>query len=646
MTHLIGQSLGRYHILEQLGEGGMATVYKAYDTRLERNVAVKVIRKSAFGSEVIERILKRFDREAKALARLNHPNIVPVIDYGEYVGAPYLVMPYLSGGTLKLQLGEPKPWREAVRTLLPIAQALEYAHRQGVIHRDVKPSNILITDSGQPMLTDFGIAKILEGDEAETLTGTGMGMGTPEYMAPEQWTGGANQQADQYSLGVVLYEMLTGRKPYVADTPAALLLKHVNDPLPSPNTLIPGIPEKVERVLQTALAKDAGMRYPSMGELAKALENLLGGEEGGELEKPTGQGKARPKQRAVVGFPKWGAWAISAFVGIGILAGFLALGGPARISQSFEKSTPTTTEFPTHTTTSTPSPTPEQTPTPEPTATPELGIGSTRTRSVDGMTLVYVPEAEFIMGSGITERSIYLDSFWIDQTEVTNAMFQKFVEATGYITDAEKTGSAEAWSGTDIRPVNGANWMHPQGPESDLTGLEDHPVVLVSWNDAFAYCQWAGARLPTEAEWEMTARGTEGRAYPWGNREPMNNLLNFADLSLGAYTYWIPKDEFDDGWAFTSPVGSYPEGASPYGAFDMVGNVWEWVQDWYDEYIHNSPITENPTGPETGTKKVIRGGSWYNSRISDQFLASSRFPDLPDSAFSHMGFRCAGDGLP
>jgi basic membrane protein A and related proteins len=274
MANLIGQSIGRYHILEQLGEGGMATVFKAYDTRLERDVAIKVIRRNAFPVEQNELVLKRFEREAKALAKLNHPNIVGVIDYGEYEDAPYLVMPFFPGGTLKQRLGKPIPWQEAVRILLPIAHALHYAHEQGIIHRDVKPSNILITRSGEPMLSDFGIAKILEGGDAATLTGTGVGVGTPEYMAPEQWTGMACVQSDIYSLGVVFYELVTGRKPYVADTPAAILLKQATEPLPRPRQYAPDLPDDVERILLKVLAHEPENRYQTMGEFAAAIESL------------------------------------------------------------------------------------------------------------------------------------------------------------------------------------------------------------------------------------------------------------------------------------------------------------------------------------------------------------------------------------
>ena len=273
MPNLIGQSLGRYHILEQLGEGGMATVYKAFDTRLERDVAVKVIRVDQFAPAVLERILKRFEREAKALARLTHPNIVHINDYGEQDGIPYLVMDYLPGGTLKQRLGKPIPWQEAARLLIPVAEALEYAHEHGIVHRDVKPSNILLTEKGQPMLTDFGIAKILESEETAELTGTGMGVGTPEYMAPEQSSSKiVDQRADIYSLGIVLYEMVTGRKPFIAETPLAVLIKQASEPLPRPRQYVPDLPEAVEKVLIKALAKKPEDRYQSMGDFANAME--------------------------------------------------------------------------------------------------------------------------------------------------------------------------------------------------------------------------------------------------------------------------------------------------------------------------------------------------------------------------------------
>jgi serine/threonine protein kinase len=274
MSNLIGQSLGRYHILEPLGEGGMATVYKARDINLDRDVAVKVIRTENFGSAILERILKRFEREARSLARLTHPNIVPILDFGETNGAPYLVMPYLPGGTLKERLKGPIPYREAVQMLIPIAQALIHAHQQGIIHRDIKPSNILITRTGEPMLSDFGIAKILDTEETRDLTSTGVGIGTPEYMAPEQGMGQADERADIYALGIVLYEMITGRIPFRADTPMAILLKKNQEPLPRPRQFAPNLPQAVENVLIKALARDPSQRYQSAQEFLNALEHL------------------------------------------------------------------------------------------------------------------------------------------------------------------------------------------------------------------------------------------------------------------------------------------------------------------------------------------------------------------------------------
>ena len=282
MPDFSGQSIGRYHIIEPLGEGGMATVYKALDTRLEREVAVKIIRREAFSSEVVERMLQRFEREAKALSKLTHPNIVPIIDYGDDVGTPYLVMPFISGGTLKdLLTDKVIPVADASQFLVPVARALGYAHSNGILHRDVKPSNILITESGDPMLSDFGVAKIIKDDGGATLTGLGMGLGTPEYMAPEQWVGKASAASDQYSLAVVFYEMITGYRPYTAETPPAVMLKQASEPLPRPKIYNSGISSEAEKLLFKALAKKPEDRYVNMTDFARALENLTGGKKAG-----------------------------------------------------------------------------------------------------------------------------------------------------------------------------------------------------------------------------------------------------------------------------------------------------------------------------------------------------------------------------
>ncbi len=279
MANFIGQSIGRYHIIEKLGEGGMAVVYKAFDTHLECEVAVKVIRTENILPSALDKTLQRFDREAKSVAKLNHPNIVSVTDYGSHEGMPYLVMPFIPGGTLKKLLDKKgrMQWRQAVELIVPIADALDYAHNRHIIHRDVKPSNILLTQTGQPMLSDFGVAKVVDAEDAAELTGTMVTIGTPEYMAPEQVNSKhVDARVDIYALGIVLYEMVTGRRPFTADTPMAVMIMHSRDPLPRPTSFVPDLPAQVEYILYKALAKDPNERYGSMAEFREALAGLAG----------------------------------------------------------------------------------------------------------------------------------------------------------------------------------------------------------------------------------------------------------------------------------------------------------------------------------------------------------------------------------
>jgi serine/threonine-protein kinase len=248
----------------------MATVFKAYHANLDRYVAIKVLH-PAFKQD--PQFLTRFQREARIVARLQHPAIVPVYDFNEHNGQPYLVMRFIEGETLKARLSRGDlPLPEVRRVLQPVGEALQYAHGQGVLHRDVKPSNILLTPDGQVFLADFGLARIAQAGES-TLSQDAL-VGTPQYISPEQARGDSNLDArtDIYSLGVVLYELLIGRVPYQADTPYAVIHDHIYAPLPLPRSIKPGFPESLERVLLKALAKERDDRYASVAELMTAFE--------------------------------------------------------------------------------------------------------------------------------------------------------------------------------------------------------------------------------------------------------------------------------------------------------------------------------------------------------------------------------------
>ena len=287
----------------------------------------------------------------------------------------------------------------------------------------------------------------------------------------------------------------------------------------------------------------------------------------------------------------------------------------------------------------------------------------TTVRGKDGMVMVRVPSGEFWMGSrglgwlrftGSAETGgmrvhfltdqrpghlVDVHEFWIDQTEVTVAMFRSFVADTGYSTTAEEDGWGKSWhpgpQDQEWPRTEGINWRHPGHPE---TAIDDHPVVQVSWFDAVAYCEWVGGRLPSEAEWEKAARGTDERRHPWGNVFD-GTRLNYCD-SRCPVERWRNRFD-DDGHAFTAPVGSYPTGASPYGAMDMVGNVWEWVADWYGDDYYGVSALRNPTGPKSGDRRAMRGGAWYDGEGEAWTTTTIRHQNPPEDRYEDVGFRCA-----
>jgi serine/threonine protein kinase len=268
---LIGKTLGQFEILEEIGRGGMATVYRARQMTMNRVVAVKILPRHLLHDPGF---YERFEREVDVIAHLEHPHILPIYDYGESDGVPYIVMRYLAGGSMAQLIrrgGGLVPINQLEKPFVQVAQALDYAHQQGIIHRDLKPGNVMLDESGNAYLSDFGIARVL----GSNLTGSQI-IGTPAYMSPEQANGlPLDSRSDIYSLGVVLFELITGREPYQAETPMALLLKHINEPIPPIKNYRDDVPEAVEGVVGKATAKDPNARYPSAGDMGKGFQEAL-----------------------------------------------------------------------------------------------------------------------------------------------------------------------------------------------------------------------------------------------------------------------------------------------------------------------------------------------------------------------------------
>lgn len=289
-----------------------------------------------------------------------------------------------------------------------------------------------------------------------------------------------------------------------------------------------------------------------------------------------------------------------------------------------------------------------------------------------GYEMVLVPAGEFPMGSTEAEahaaleqsrrdgwtsaelsnfidwspvHTVHLDAFWIGVTEVTNAQFEAFVREALYRTEAENSGGGGYYDGSEWKQDPRVVWRTPLRPGDRTQPFgerREHPVLQVSWNDAARFCQWAGMRLPTEAEWEKAARGTDGRRYVWGwVWPPPPRSANVADLStMRSDTNIIGMEEYDDGWAVTAPVGSYPDGAGPYGCLDMAGNAWEWCADWYAPDAYAKSPERNPRGPSDGSHRVLRGGSWMNYSAAF-FCAAFRGANRPSGRGDHVGFRGA-----
>jgi formylglycine-generating enzyme required for sulfatase activity len=637
MDPLIGKIIDdTYEITNALGRGGMGIVYKARDVMLEKDVALKLISPLLAGDE---NYLKRFQQEARVLAKLEHPNIVSVIVMKKTEYGLCIVMEYVQCRTLRDIIAEQGAMalNRAQRIFGQTLMAFEHAHTKGVIHRDAKPANILVTDNDSVKVADFGLAKFQQ--RAGTTLTVGIG-GTLWYMPPEQIRGlhNVDQRGDIYSLGMTMYETVTGKIPFPDEMPEFDIQDAIlRGKIPSPVNFKPDLPKELTAIICKATETDPKKRFQSAAEMREALEEFSlreqrakeeakkkreeeqqKREEQARRQKEEGQRRReeeqrrkeedlkrreeeaqkreadlrrseeeqrrREKEKPQVADLKLQGENVYAeqprpmfnwnWLAIAALIGAITLSGIWIIPKMLTQKPPEVqTEIP----------------------------PATKPTVPDGMVLV--EGGTFSMGGSDSESSndekpvhqVYVDAFYMDTYEVTVAQYRKFCNATGR--------------------------AMPQAPSR--TWIDDNPIVNVSWDDANAYARWAGKRLPTEAEWEYAARG--------GNK------------SIG-YKYSGSNNIDDVAWYGNNSGSTHSVGQkkqNELGIYDMSGNVWEWCADWYDEnYYKNSP-DRNPKGPSTGTYRVLRGGSWDNVVFDCRVAFRGWF--TPAFQYDGNGFRCAQD---
>lgn len=545
----MGTLLGdRYRIEGRLGAGGMGVVYRAYDTRLSCRCAIKECVIQGDSEKARHAMLVRFRTEAQLLRRLAHPALPRVYDLFEEDGSHFLVQDFIDGenlGDLLERQGHPGLPEEEVHAIaLETLDILAWLHAQRppVVHRDVKPSNLMRQNGdGRLVLVDFGIARPVR-------QSTGTPIGTVSYCAPEQMSGKAVPASDLYALGATMHHLLTGALP----TP---LLEEA-PPRSSP---------EMQAVIKKARALDLRRRYRSASDMARDLRRSRGVPSPEEGEHALAPAARIPRTSIALG--------VAALVCGGLLA---TNGWSWRTAPTAPPST---------------------------SAASDLPAGTEITNPKDGTVLLTVPSDTYTIGADQGDEdarpraAVHLKPYAIGRTEVTNAQYRRFVQATGHRSAGDWKAGATKWG-------------------------EAAPVVNVSWNDASAYCGWAGLRLPTEAEWEVAARGWNRRLYPWGDAW----VAAACRSSVGTAA---------DG---PSAVGTHPKDISALGCLDMAGNVSEWTHSKYINYPYDPwDGREERSGTD---ERTWRGGAW-NDDDTVRFLCIYRSGEPPTGAFVDIGFRCA-----
>jgi formylglycine-generating enzyme required for sulfatase activity/serine/threonine protein kinase len=682
-----------FRIVRPLREGGMGAVYIADQLSTGKQRALKVMAPELATDPATR---ERFVLEARAASRIESDHVVEVVTAGvdEALGAPFLVMELLKGEELAdaaARIG-PLPLGDVAEVMSQIGHALEQAHAQGLVHRDLKPENVFLASSRRrdvaftAKILDFGIAKLVE--DSRQKTGT-QPLGSPLFMAPEQTDrkGKICPGTDVWALGLIAFKLLVGRDFWrEADGSLPMLLREICvDPIPFASARaaelgarplepgqhpVPALPPGFDAWFVRCVIQNVDARFKDAGECVRVFMDLVtpdaprgalialgadgnpigsgyattGGASRSALQ-PSVRVKTNDKEvdsRAKTGLAPTATGAPmmhptgpapaspsggGARVGIAVAAVVVAAGGIGAYKFLGASQPP-----------------PPMTKDTTPTATAPTAAASTTSAPGGGKCpegMLPIPAGKMFMGARDLSpntkppHEVTLSAFCLDKTEVT---------ARAYLACVEK-GECE-------RPADKVNWPGITDAQSKLYSSfcnasakdrGDHPVNCVAWSMADTYCTKRGARLPTEAEWEYSARGTSQRKYPWGDEAPTAKHLNAC--SKACVTWFAAKGEKkvamfedDDGFIGTAPVGTYPAGASSFGVLDLAGNVWEWTADWFGPYSADAAV--DPKGPATGTQRVARGGDFTGGE-PDWARPAFRWKTDPETYNHAIGFRCA-----
>ncbi|HZU96809.1 MAG TPA: bifunctional serine/threonine-protein kinase/formylglycine-generating enzyme family protein [Planctomycetota bacterium] len=608
--------LGVYELEGEIGRGGMGVVYRARSGSGE-TVAIKLLAKNDRES------LARFDRERRLQTQLSETDgFVPLLDAVSSPQGAYLVMPFLPGGTLRARIEKgPLGIEETIALGRTLARALGRAHALGIVHRDFKPENVLFDAAGRPLVADLGLSKHFESEGAGRsvlLSKTGEVRGTAGYMPYEQLADARSvgPRADVFALGAVLYECLAGVAAFGGNAPIEVFGRVDTGRFEPLRRLRPEVPRWVASAIERAIARDARARFADGASFEKALE--------------------APRR----------SWTPAlALLVVAAAAGAALLRSPPPAPVEVVRKAAVVTD-----------PVPEwyrrlaaadKPPLPLPSGL-SLGAGTGEyVNDRDGSVLVFVPAGVFPMGRSekvdgrmnneLPAHEVELSAYFLGKLELTLGQFAAFVGSASHVTTAEAAHASPTW-----RTL--ADVLSPT-----------HPVSLVSWDDARAYCKWAGLRLPTEAEWERAASWDAKRRrklrYAWGDEEPGTSQRRLGNLPDESLHRAVPGTldwfrGYDDGFAHSAPVGSFPDGASPVGALDMTGNVSEWVEDRYDEQFYlvctfaPGGRTKDPLcSEEAWTGRIARGGSFFNYRSELWTVARNHFSN--GEYYDNVGFRVA-----